>query len=303
MTYNLFTVAPLQQQKIYDGLASCFEVSSHAVDVAASDGDQENRNWEALVLCDCSNVRGDVAVALDIYIQDSVDLRPPEAKLALDFARVTRSVVLYPAEERIPSAYWLVTPDGLVTRARLLVSDDDVPTYSIDAVEAAVPSLSEIRVMQLPEIVRAQHVPTPVAADFDTALEDLRQTYQGSIEPDLVDEPGTALYHSRIHLVEWEQLVRRMEVKWQPSGRYPVDMYRDSLRARDQLAHLEMGLPQTVSTLLRQSVAQLDGHFKRYTERDDGFAVSLGAVASLAEIGEYGWWWRRRPENVPWGES
>ncbi|GGZ79806.1 hypothetical protein ACFOOM_07220 [Streptomyces echinoruber] len=175
MTYNFFTVDRLQPPRIADALISCLHVEQGAVDVADTDGDQENRNWDALVTCDYSYVDGDVSLALDIYVQEAVTPQPPEPETASAFAAAARTIVLYPAEENIPSAYWLVTPTGLVTRARLMASDDETPEYSIDAVEVAVPQLPRARVMQLPEIVREQYVPTPATKEFVLALAALRE--------------------------------------------------------------------------------------------------------------------------------
>ncbi|MFJ2583779.1 hypothetical protein [Streptomyces sp. NPDC087538] len=165
MTYNLFTTNRLPPARVVDALASCLRVEANSVDVADIDGVQDNRNWDAAVLCDYSDVLGDVSLMLDIFVQDAVSQQPTEPEFAARFAVAAQTVVLYPAEDHPPSAYWLVTPTGLVTRARLLSSDDQRPEYSIDAAEAAVPQLPGIRAMQLPEIVREQPVPTPPTSE------------------------------------------------------------------------------------------------------------------------------------------
>ncbi|SFX90846.1 hypothetical protein OH786_14990 [Streptomyces atratus] len=170
MTYNLFTIDRLQPARVSNALASCLRVEPNSVDVADIDADQDNRNWDALALCDYSDVLGDVSLTLDVFVQEAVSQQPTEPEFASRFAVAARSVVLYPAEEHLPSAYWLVTPTGLVTRARLLASDDERPEYSIDAVEAAVPQLPGIRVMQLPEIAREHHVPTPTTSECIHAM-------------------------------------------------------------------------------------------------------------------------------------
>ncbi|MFD0338372.1 hypothetical protein ACFVH0_06700 [Streptomyces sp. NPDC127117] len=170
MTYNLFTIDRLQPARVSNALASCLRVEPNVVDVADIDADQDNRDRDALVLCDYSDVPGDVSLILDIFVQDAVSHRPTEPEFASRFAVAAQTVVLYPAEERLPSAYWLATPTGSVTRARLLASDDERPSYSIDAVEAAVPQLPGIRVMQLPEIAREHHVPTPTTSEYIHAM-------------------------------------------------------------------------------------------------------------------------------------
>ncbi|MGW2085591.1 hypothetical protein [Streptomyces sp. NPDC001880] len=170
MTYNLFTIDRLQPARVSDALASCLRIEPNSVDVADIDADQDNRDWDALALCDYSDVLGDVSLILDIFVQDAVSQQLTEPEFASRFAVAAQTVVLYPAEERPPSAYWLVTPTGLVTRARLLASDDERPEYSINAVEAAVPQLPGIRVMQLAEIVRERCVPTPTASKYIHAM-------------------------------------------------------------------------------------------------------------------------------------
>ncbi|MGW7468849.1 hypothetical protein ACWGJT_30350 [Streptomyces xantholiticus] len=303
MTYNFFTVDRLQPSRMYDALASCLRVEPSAVDVADVDGDQDARNWDAVVLCDYSYVPGDVSLALDIFAQEAVPNQPGEADLARDFAAAAQTVVLYPAAEQIPSAYWLVTPAGLVTRARLMASDDERPAYSIDAVEDAVPQLPHVRVMQLPEIVRERHVATPTTADFSLAVDALRQTQDGPADPGIIDEPGTPLYHSRIYLAEWERMVRVMESDWRPAGRYPTELYCEALRARDYLAQLPAKLSKPAATLLHKAVEQLDEEFRKHTDLDDAWVIEAGISGNLANMEEYGWWWRRKPLILPWGRK
>ncbi|MER5430645.1 hypothetical protein [Streptomyces sp. NPDC002588] len=293
MTYNFFTVDHLLSSRISDSLASVLHVAPSAVDVADAEGDQDDRNWEALVLCDRTRVPGDVSLALDVFVQEAVTDRPTEAECAAKFAAAAQTVVLYPAEERIPSAYWLVTPTGLVTRARLMASDDEQPVYSLDAVEAAVPQLPGIRAMQLPEIVREQHVPTPSTAEFTSAVNTLRRNEQDSADSALSDDVGTPLYGARVHLAEWERMVRRMESGWQPTGRYPAELYREALRARDRLSLLTDELAEPVPGLLRKAVDQLDEEFRRHTESD---------TPSVATA-EQGWWWHRKPVLLPWSDN
>ncbi|MFI7005893.1 hypothetical protein [Streptomyces sp. NPDC050145] len=156
MTYNLITVDPLGNEDVAKALARCFGVPVRDVDVADEQTDQTLRSWDAAVLCDRAEVRGDVTTSLDVHVQDRVPSPPDEAGLARAFARAARTVVLCPAIEELPSAYWLMTDQGTVTRARLLLSDDEEPVYTVDAVEAAVPRLPHVPVRQLPEIVREQ---------------------------------------------------------------------------------------------------------------------------------------------------
>ncbi len=301
MTYNLFTVDRLQPSRITGVLASCLSVEPNAVDVADIDGEQENRNWGALVFCDYSSVRGDVSLGLDIFVQDTVASRPAEAELASSFAGAARVAVLYPAEEQVPSAYWLVTPAGLVTRARLLFSDDENPVYSIDAVEAEVPELPDVRVMQLPEIVREQHVPTPETQSFVRALTSLQEAPDASAELRFTDEAGSPLRRARESLTVWEGMVRRMEENWGTAGKYPVELYSEALRARDQLARLAIDLPKAAADLLGKSVGRLDEEFRKRSTPDDTWAMESGLLADPRDVKEYAWWWQHKPLILPWG--
>ncbi|MFE7040212.1 hypothetical protein ACFU9X_12375 [Streptomyces atratus] len=303
MTYNLFTTDRLQPPRVSNALASCLHVEPNSVDVADVDADQDNRNWDALALCDYSPVLGDVSLTLDIFVQDAVPQQPTEPEFASRFAVAAQTVVLYPAEEHLPSAYWLVTPAGLVTRARLLASDDERPEYSIDAVEAAVPQLPDIRVMQLPEIVREQHVPTPTTSEFIHATELLRKTQESPTVPVIVDETGSHLYQSRAYLAEWERMVRRMESGWHPTGNYPVELYCEALLARDRIEQLPEELSRPVADLLRKSVEQLDEAFKKCTAPDDTWATGVGVPGSFADLSERGWWWHRKPLTLPWDKN
>ncbi|MFF0460877.1 hypothetical protein [Streptomyces mexicanus] len=301
MTYNFFTDDRLQPSRIIDVLASCLSVDPNAVDVADIDGEQENRNWGALVFCDHSSVRGDVSFGLDIFVQDTVASRPAEDELASSFAGAAGVVVLYPAEEQIPSAYWLVTPAGLVTRARLLSSDDENPVYSIDAVEAAVPELPDVRVMQLPEIIREQHVPTPETQNFVRALISLQEAPDAPAELRFADEAGSPLRRARECLAAWERMVRRMVDSWGAAGKYPVELYSEALGARDQLAQLANNLPKAAADLLGKSVGRLDEEFIKRSTPDDTWAIESGILAGPRDVQECAWWWRHKPLILPWG--
>jgi hypothetical protein len=303
MSYNLFTVHRLQPSVIASALASVLRVTLASVDVADADGDQESRDWGALVLCSYSDVFGDVSLALDIYVQDTVGHRPPESELALKFAAQARTTVFYPAQEFIPSAYWLATPDGLVTRARLEASDDQPPAYIVDAVEAPVPQLPHAQVMQLPEILREQKVPTPTTEEFLAAARAIRRSQGDQAAPELGDEPGTALDKARTALLLWERLVRRMESGWEPSGRYPAEMYVDDLLMRDKLAQREAQAPEVVRVFLRQSIEKLDAIFVKHTLEDGGRALEAAREGSTAVVSGRGWWWLRRPKQLPWGNA
>lgn len=176
MTYNLFLVDSCDPGVMAEALAAAFRVPVREVDVADADGDQDDRNWEALVSCEYSHVPGNVSLSLDIYAQDSVGQQPPESEFSAAFARRIGTPVLYPPQESAMSAHWLVTPEGLTTRARLSESDDDEPTFTVTAVEALVDRLPDVPVMHLPEVVREQKIATPLADSFAESLQPLKET-------------------------------------------------------------------------------------------------------------------------------
>lgn len=156
MIYDLLLAGPpVSPSTLADSLAEAVGAGRVDVDVADRDEDQSGRDWAAPVLCGYIRIRGDVSMSLDIYVLDDLfDKAPSEAEFAHRLAAAIGVPVLYPAAENIPSAYWLATPSGASTRARLLSSDDEPPVHTIDAVETAVAELPHIRVSELPEITR-----------------------------------------------------------------------------------------------------------------------------------------------------
>ncbi|UOB10528.1 hypothetical protein MQE23_16265 [Streptomyces sp. HP-A2021] len=127
MIHDVLLVGPpVSPRSLAEALAGAVRTEGADVDVADRDGDQSRRDWTAPVLCGYLRLRGDL------------------------------SFVLYPAEEDLPSAYWLATSSGESVRARLYASDDEPPVYTIDAVESAVAQLPHIRVSDLPEIARKE---------------------------------------------------------------------------------------------------------------------------------------------------
>lgn len=126
MTYNLLTVDAVSPEAMARALAGCLGIAVGDVDVADSEGDPDLRNWDAPVSCEYRAVRGDVAWSLDIHAQEHVAGQPPESDLAAGFAKAAVTTVLFPAEEAPPSAYWAVTPEGL-----LLVPGSNRPTASL----------------------------------------------------------------------------------------------------------------------------------------------------------------------------
>ncbi|MFF1687114.1 MULTISPECIES: hypothetical protein [unclassified Streptomyces] len=294
MTYNLLTVEPLSNEAVAQALAHCLGLPVHDVDVADEHTDQDLRNWDALVLCEKTAVQGDLTVSLEVYAQDSVRLQPDEADLATEFARAAHAVVLYPAEEALPSAYWLTTDDGTVTRARLLTSHDENPTYTIDTVEAPVARLPHAQVARLPEIVREQRTVTPVSDRFTALLH--------TLDRDQADRPGTPHWKARTSLAAWEQLIRTMADRWAPAGWYPADLYLERLDARDELEVMQRQLTPQAVELLQLAAEPLDKQFFELTVQDDTWLSELPQPSKPdhTKSESRGWWWHRRPDPLPW---
>ncbi|MFF9602786.1 hypothetical protein ACF1GY_10935 [Streptomyces sp. NPDC014684] len=291
MTYNLLTLESLSLDRVTLALSQCFHVGVEDVDVADEATDQDLRNWDALVLCEKTTVLGDVSTSLDIYLQESVEPQPSERELASALARATRSAVLFPAEEAVPSAYWLAAEDGVITRARLNSSDDEQPRYTIDVVEAPVAGLPHVRVDRISEVVREQQVPTPVGAAFAAHVQRLF--------PEEAKTPGTPHWYASNRLGAWEKLVLQMEAGWAPGGWFPSDLYLERLEARDELDEVSDRLPESVTSLLGNALAPLDTLFTRMTVADTDQVCRELARAQGITPGR-GWWWDRRPDPLPW---
>ncbi|MFJ4780734.1 hypothetical protein [Streptomyces sp. NPDC088762] len=302
MTYNLLTVDAVSPESMAVALAGCLGVAVSDVEVADSDGDFELRNWDAPVSCEYRGVRGDVAWSLDIYAQEQVSDQPLEPDLAAQFAKAVATTVLFPAEEAPPSAYWAVTPEGLLTRARLELSADEPPIYMIPAVEAPVPQLPRAAVVRFAEIVREQRPDTPVAEDFTSSVERVRRAASELSRLSLDDGVGSPIWSARNKLVVWERVIRQMESGWAPSGWYPADLYRERLEARDALVGISAHLPREVTELLDKALEELDRQFAAATEEDPSGSLRR-ELTGASEQTSVGWWWHRRPVPVPWEQA
>jgi hypothetical protein len=282
VTGDLFTVGVLEPDALVTALAGAVGVSPAEVDVADADGDPEARNWGAPVLCAYTRLpAGGLGLLLDVYVAEGTDEREPvraldEAELARRLAARAGTTVLYPADAFPPSAYWAVTADGLVTRARLYDPDEHEDPYIVDAVEAPVPDLPRAHVTVLPEILREERIGLPVTDAFNAAVPE--------------SSSGSEADAARIGLVMWERLVRRLERDWAPSGRYRLDLYEEDLAERDELEVLEPRLPEAYVKPFRTALGQLDALFRTYTVPTDS-------------DDEARWWRGRRPRRVPWADA
>jgi hypothetical protein len=302
MTYNLFLVDSRDPDVMTEALAAVFRVPAAEVDVADADGDQEDRNWEALASCEYSHVFGNVSLSLDIYAQDAVGQQPSESDFSAALARQLGTPVLYPPLESAMSAHWLVTPDGLTTRARLNESDDDELTFTVTAVEAFVDRLPDVPVMHLPEVVREQKIATPLTDSFAESLQSLEgggNEANGSTTADVAEVARIA----KSYLGAWEKLSRRAENDWGPSGWYPVEFYREVLGYRDDIEGYLRQLPENVATLYKRYVDKVDSLYQELTIDDEEHVVVDGHDEPAAGSVQKAWWWYRRPDPMPWSRG
>ncbi|MEV8537748.1 hypothetical protein [Streptomyces sp. NPDC051572] len=276
MIANLFTVMEVEPTILRRALADLLGVAVAAVDVADTDGDQEARRWDAPVLCTYRVLPpGDLALELDLYVEDGTAGARTEAGLAHGVAVGTATSVLYPSSDLVlDSAYWVAVPDGRAVRCRLeAIDSDEDTTYRVDAVEEYVRDLPRARVENLPEVLDGERIETPVADAF-------LATYQTGT---------TASVEGRVHfcLRVWERLVRRLSTGWSPSGRYREDLFQRDLRARDDLTRLTAEVDAEYAEGLRTALARLDDEFRDRTEPGDHTETER-------------WWWDRRLRSIPW---
>ncbi|WP_053726508.1 hypothetical protein [Streptomyces sp. WM6378] len=303
MTYNLLTLDSLNPGAVTVALAECLDVAVDEVDVGAPGTDPDLRYWDAAVSCELQPLLGDLTWSLDIYVQETVVDQPLESELAARFAKAVNTTVLFPAEEAPPSAYWVATPQGLITRARLEPSEDEPPVYTVTAVEAPVPQLPQATVEHFEEIVREQRPDSPVTDRFKASLGRVRESASYLAQLSLDEETGSPIWTAQNNLAVWERVITQMESRWAPSGWYPAGLYRERLEARDALVDLVGRLPHDVAVLLNEALDQLDRRFVAATAEDSAGGLQRQLLGPASEQRPTGWWWHRRPDPAPWEEA
>lgn len=295
--YNLLLVGSPTSADLAAALAHAFSVPVGRVDVAEVDVD--DRAWDSAVLCTTESVTGDVSTTLDISTSDEVaEAGTPEtAELARGLAAALGTVVLYEAAEPLPSAYWLVTADGLRTRARLYAGDDE-PSYSIDAVAEAVPQLPTVEISALPEVIREHRMPTPIRDGLESALKAERA--DGGVAESEAFAPGGELWLALTRLGAWEALTNRMARAWPPDGWYPDEYYREDLTSRDELELVRGRLTGEAASLVTAALSTVDDAFTAVTRDDDGASLAARFELARLEVRLRGWWWHRVPDPEPW---
>lgn len=294
MTYNLFLTGELRPAAMAAALASLASLPIESVDVAAAD-DYDNRNWDAAISCTYEPVTGDVSWMLDIELTEAVTPRPTERAAAAHLAEQLQTPVLYPADEGIPSAYWLAAPGGLHARARLYGDDESDPLkYTIDAVERPVPSLPTLRVAPIPEVIREHRMTTPITDQLRASADAATGT---------ADETD-ALWFVCTRLGAWEGMIARMTSGWPPDGWYPPEFYREDLETRDELAALPEGISTALADHFTAALVRVDDAFRAATVEVEPERVAevLGMNRLNVEF-KPGWWWRRLPASPHWEKA
>ncbi|MDN3028814.1 hypothetical protein [Streptomyces sp. S.PB5] len=288
MMYNLLVTGAATPSKLPAALATAFHISVHDVDVADALGDPDRRNWDAAVSCAYTALHGDLSWALDLYAQESVPNPPGESDLAKELAALTGEVALLSAAEALPSAYWAASPNGLLTRARVFVSDDEEPVYRVDAVEMPLPGLPGAHVTRIAEVVGELNIPTPLTDTFRARL------------PAQESAAGTPGWEAWTRLGAWEKLVAYMASGWSGSGWCPPDLYRARLEARDALEDVPPRLPEAIAADLMSALQHLDNSYAELTAEDKGGELAGLLLGPEARQRQLAWWWHRRPEPLPW---
>jgi hypothetical protein len=278
MTYDLLLAGDFDRTTLVAALADLAGVTADAVDIAERDAAE--RAWNSPVLCTYEPVGGDLSWLLDIYFGAGAAHEPGVPVAAQLIAARLGTAVLWAAQEFPPSAFWLITPDGTRTRARVYDEDaGDLAAYRLDAVETPVPQFPLARVEPLPEVIREHRVPTPVADELTTWLAD-----EDTVLP---EDSHDAVRQARIYLTVWEQLTERIAAGWPPDGWYPTDFFHDDLTTRDQLETALIRLPAAATGRFRWAVGRVDEKFKTLTHETATPPVSGGDT----------WWWQRAPKK------
>lgn len=273
---NIFTAAELEPLLLRRALADALSVTEDEVDVAEEGKDHIERRWDSPVLCTYRVLAlGDVALYLDISIDDGKAVALGEAELSLALATVMGTSVLYPAPDlHNDSACLVATADGRTVRCRLEEGDsDDRGFYRVDVVESRVADLPHARVEIISEVLEQERLETPLSDAF-------LATYPNGT---------TASVEGRVHycLWAWARLVCRLtNDQWGAAGRYHRALFRRDLEARDDLSQLVAQVDDRYAVELRAVLAGLDDDFRDATE--PGIRPETRC-----------WWWDRET-NIPW---
>ena len=262
MMYDFLLMGGAEPARLTSALAGVVGVPVPAVSVVDDEGDHRR---DAIVFGTRTPAGGDVTWSLSIYVTEAAAGAPDEEQAACDLAVALGEPVLCSAQPYPPSAFWLFTPDGGRTRARLYEGDEEeLLTMTVDAVERPVAMLPHVRVEAQPEVIREHRMPTPVT---DAAA---------------IGGPAAE------HLAVWEGLTARMTGGWPPDGWYPAAYFQEDLRSRDHLEAALQRLPAAGAAAVAAALGRLDEAFRAGTVEVSDVPQSLD------------WWWRRVPDPLPW---
>ncbi|MGE7390411.1 hypothetical protein ACQKM2_33525 [Streptomyces sp. NPDC004126] len=281
MMYGFLTAAAPEPEVVARVLAETFRVPLQSVDVSLA-SELDDRNWDATVTCDYELQPGDLVGQLSVYGAEEVPDQPAEEELAGALARGLSTPVLA-SWGSAPSIHRLVTPEGLVTFARVEELEDEEAGFTVSTTQVAVAAFPHAVVAGLPEVARELPVSTPVTDALLPAVD--RHSPAGE---------------ARTLVWLWEAALSRMATGWPPAGWYGADMYREDLENRDRLSTAIEGLAGDERASVAAAVVSLDTVFREQTTEDGGQALATALEKDTGDFASAAWYWHHRPVTLPW---
>ncbi|MYR56314.1 hypothetical protein GTY54_08665 [Streptomyces sp. SID625] len=280
MMYAFLTLGHAVPEKLPHILAGEFGLPVADVDVSDS-SELEDRNWDAAVSCEYEEIAGPLRWSLAVYASETVHRPPTEEQLSLALARGLGVPVFSDWGGGLPWIQRVALPGGGCTLARVVESDQKEEGMVVEAAEAPIPGLPDVRVTHFPEVVRALQIATPVT--------------DGVLLPGVTGEE----HKLRGLMVNWERLIVRMGGDWPPSGWYSAAMYKEDLEYRDALNASLKGFSGDCGDA-RAAVEKLDSDFRALTIGDEGRSISAVDAPGDPARSTRPWYWKRRPKKAPW---
>ncbi|MGW9032638.1 hypothetical protein ACWGQ5_53640 [Streptomyces sp. NPDC055722] len=280
--YSFLTPADTVPDVMPGILAGAFGVQISETDVSDSTN-WETRNWDALVTCEYERLEGDLTWSLSVYKAKEVERSPSEEELAVLLSKGLNAPVFFAWGGKLPWIRRVAQPEGGITLARVVDSNDDGTGFLVQGTESAITGFPNVPVTHFPEVVRAFDIPTP-ATDSVVPLGTSRE-----------------LEEVRGLLVNWEHLCIRMRSDWPPNGWYSAEMYQEDLKLRDQLDVILEGFPE--ADRIKAAVSALDAQFRELSVEDQGCALCAALEEEGAAMGGRPWYWQRGPAVLPWASA
>jgi hypothetical protein len=281
MMYAFLVAADAIPKETPSILAEAFGVQVAETDVSDS-SELESRNWDAVVTCETEPLAGDLRWSLEIYAAEEVKQQPAEEQLARHLAQQLGIAVFFAWNGEVPWIRQVALPTGGLTLARVVAAEDEESGFSVEAAEAPIPGIPQVSVAHLPEVVRAFEILTPVT--------------DAVVPRDSVGKQKEI----RGLLVNWERLCTRMRSGWPPSGWYSAAMYQEDLEYRDELQALLDGWSDVDQYGISEALRELDSQYRELTIEDGGRALSAALRRDVGGPAAMSWYWRRRPQPLPW---